>query len=166
MAIGAVDSIAYYLAIPPPPPPSGRDRVWKPWSDNLTVLLVYLAECVEDGGQAIPKNFYFWASDSSVIVLWSDEWSTLIAWIWIGIHFVNKCHRHGIISIFITICSIIFKESHPFLLPLSEREYFFSKCHGLSSLSGFSLSFLLRFFPLSASVSSMRTCAMPPCYHS
>ncbi len=90
-------------------------------SDNLTVLLVYLAEWVEGGGQAIPKNFYFWALDSPVIVLWSDEWSTLPGF---GLAF-TLWHRHGIITIFITISSSSSRNLTPFYCPWVK-----DKCHG------------------------------------
>ncbi len=70
----------------------------------------------------------------------------------------KSANGHGIIPIFISICFIIFEECYPFFCPWVKVSCcFFSKCHGLSSFAGFSLSFLPRFFPLFVPVSSMRT---------
>ncbi len=92
---------------PPPPPP----REWKCWSDNLSVLLVYLATWAEDSQQYLRASIFdLWDFSNC-----SEKQPSGLLFLVLGWHslFVNKCSRtlhHNYFHHLSSLHVIIFEE--------------------------------------------------------
>ncbi len=98
---------------PLPPSPWDVVLVWKRWSDNLTISLVYLATLADDG-QVITKSVYLWGLIPQQLFWEATEWSVLPGF-GLALAFFSMCswiqnhhHFHPLSSPFV----IIIKESH------------------------------------------------------